>query len=85
VLEALCLGTPLIGWDQGGAAEIMTEMFPQAKVDTHDMAALEARTRSFLDHPQTVAQSNAFTLEESMNRHLAVYQELRAIRNPGVR
>lgn len=76
VLEALCLGRPVIGWDQGGAAEIMAEMFPQGAVPVLDRDALEARTRLFLSQPQQVEPSNAFSLEASMSKHLAVYEEI---------
>jgi glycosyltransferase involved in cell wall biosynthesis len=76
VLEALCLGRPLVAWDHGGAAEIMAAMFPQGAVEPFDHAALEARARRFLEAPPTVAESQAFTLEESMNQHLALYREL---------
>ena len=76
VLETLCLGRPMIAWDHGGAAEIMAAMFPAGAVRPLDFAGLEAKTREFLSAPPVVAESDAFTLEESMNRHLAVYREL---------
>lgn len=76
VLETLCLGRPLIAWDHGGAAEIMAAMFPQGAVAPLDFSELEARVRRFLDDPPTVSESGAFTLQESMNKHLAVYRDL---------
>ena len=80
VLEALCLGRPLVGWDHGGAAEIMAAMFPQGAVAPGDFAALEARVRAFLAQPPVVDESAAFSLDESMRRHLEVYQALAAER-----
>ena len=76
VLEALRLGVPVIAWDHGGAVEIMNGIFPEARIPVNDMDALEARTRDFLDNPPAVADSDAFTLKESMNKHLAVYESL---------
>ncbi len=76
VLEALCLGRPMIAWDHGGAAEILAAMFPQGAVKPLDFELLETRTRKFLQQQPTVAASNAFSLETSMRRHLEVYQEL---------
>ena len=76
VLETLCLGRPLIAWNHGGAAEIMAEMFPDGAVEALDYQALEARARRFLDTPPQVRESSAFTLEESMAKHLRLYQDL---------
>lgn len=76
VLEALCLGRPMIAWNHGGAAEILASMFPQGAVNLLDYQQLESRTRSFLDTQPAVQQSNAFSLETSMDKHLAVYQNL---------
>lgn len=76
VLEALCLGRPTIAWNHGGAAEILAEMFPQGAVALLDYQQLKDRSRDFLSTQTVVDKSNAFTLEESMKKHLAVYQDL---------
>ena len=76
VLETLCLGRPMIAWDHGGAAEIMAAMFPAGAVPPLDFEALEARTRAFLENPPAVPESKAFTLDESMEKHLDVYRYL---------
>lgn len=76
VLESLCLGRPIIAWDHGGAAEILASMFPQGAVSPLDFQLLEKRTREFLQQPAMVEASNAFSLDASMRKHLAVYQEL---------
>lgn len=81
VLETLCLGRPMIAWNHGGAAEILAEMFPAGAVEALDYEALEHKTRAFLDTPPHVDKSNAFTLDESMNKHLDVYRELIRSRN----
>jgi glycosyltransferase involved in cell wall biosynthesis len=80
VLEALCLGRPLIAWDHGGAAEILAEMFPEGAVPPDDAAALERRARRFLDDPPVVPPSDAFGLRKSMERHLQVYEDMRSER-----
>lgn len=76
VLEALCLGRPTIAWDHGGVAEILAAMFPSGALSPLDFDGLERRTRSFLDTPPVVEDSGAFTLDESMNRHLDLYLQL---------
>jgi glycosyltransferase involved in cell wall biosynthesis len=76
VLETLCLGRPMIAWNHGGAAEIMAAMFPAGAVEPLDFQGLEYRARAFLADPPEVAESQAFTLGESMKKHVDVYQEL---------
>lgn len=76
VLETLCLGRPLLGWNHGGAAEIMARMFPEGAVPPLDFTELESRTRRMLADPPRVPVSDAFSLEDSMNRHLEVYESL---------
>jgi glycosyltransferase involved in cell wall biosynthesis len=75
VLEALCLGRPVVGWNQGGVAEILAAMFPQGAVPVLDERELLQRARQFLAQPPTVARSNAFDLEDSMQRTVQVYHE----------
>lgn len=76
VLEALCLGRPMIAWNHGGAAEILAAMFPRGAVNPLDFQQLEARAGAFLQVQPTVEASSAFSLESSMRKHLDVYQEL---------
>jgi glycosyltransferase involved in cell wall biosynthesis len=76
VLETLCLGRPMVTWNHGGAAEIMAEMFPEGAVTPLDYGELEARVRGFLESPPQVKPGNAFSLNSSMAKHLALYEEL---------
>lgn len=82
VLETLCLGRPMIAWNHGGAAEILAAMFPEGAVTPLDYAGLEQRARAFLQNPPRVPESDAFSLEESMRKHLAVYHDLTGSRAP---
>jgi hypothetical protein len=71
--EALHLGIPAIGWNHGGVQEVLAEMFPQGAVTPDDPVELLARTRAFLLDRPAVPPSNAFLLEDSMNRNLQLY------------
>ena len=82
VLETLRLGRPMIAWNHGGAAEILAEMFPAGAVEPLDFAGLESKTREFLETPPRVEDSGAFTLDESMRRHLELYRALLEEREP---
>jgi len=74
--EALCLGVPVIAWNQGGVREILEEMFPTGAVKPGSFSALMAKTREFLKHAQVVPQSTSFSLRESMEKTTSLYQGL---------
>lgn len=76
VLEALSIGTPVLAWNQGGPAEQLQQLFPFGLVSPHDLDTLLAKTLQLLTHPQTVVASDAFSLQASMAKTLAVYEQL---------
>jgi len=76
VLEALSVGTPVLAWDQGGPAEQLQQLFPYGRVAVHDMAQLLQKTLHLLQQPQVVPPSGLFSLQASMAKTLAVYQQL---------
>lgn len=82
VPEALRVGTPVIGWDHGGVQEVLATMFPAGAVPPDDPQALFERSRAFLREPPHVPPSDAFTLDRSMRRTVAVYRSLCASSSP---
>jgi len=74
IAEALHLGVPAIGWDHGGVAEILAEMFPRGAVTPDKPKELLARARAFLLDPPVVPPGKAFLLEDSMSRTLQLYR-----------
>ncbi|MGD2128509.1 MAG: glycosyltransferase [Lysobacterales bacterium] len=76
VLEALKLGKPVLAWDHGGPAEILAGLYPAGAVEPGDTDGLEACCREFLEAPPSVEPSEAFSLEDSMRRHLRLYEML---------
>lgn len=75
-LEALSLGTPVIGWDQGGVGEILAHVFPAGRVARDDHARLLACTREVLRGDHAPAAQHDFTLERMLARTLATYQRV---------
>ncbi|MEO8160017.1 MAG: glycosyltransferase [Arenimonas sp.] len=71
VVEALCSGRAVVGWDRGGVGELLARYFPQGRVPAGDAAALLATTLRTLAehsppplvHPQTLRGMQAQTLE----------------------
>jgi glycosyltransferase involved in cell wall biosynthesis len=70
VVEALCSGRPVVGWDHGGVGELLSRYFPDGKVPLGDETSLLATTLRVLSapapapiHPTTLQQMQAQTLE----------------------
>jgi glycosyltransferase involved in cell wall biosynthesis len=70
VVEALCSGRPVVGWDHGGVGELLSRYFPDGKVPLGDETSLLATTLRVLSapapapiHPTTLQQMQVQTLE----------------------
>jgi len=72
--EALSLGIPAIGWNHGGVAEILAEMFPDGAVEADNFAALTRKTREFLLDKPLVEKNDSFSLQKSMEDTLKLYR-----------
>ena len=73
VPEALSLGVPVIAWDHGGVQEILQMMFPEGAVEPDNLPALIQKTRDFLQEMPSIKNSNAFSLQESMDQTMSLY------------
>jgi len=73
VPEALSLGVPVIAWDHGGVREILKEMFPAGAVEADNLPALIQKTRDFLQQEPMVNNSQAFSLQTSMEQTMSLY------------
>ena len=72
-LEALCLGIPVIAYSHGGAAEVLTKMYPQGCVEPNDIAAVCDKIISFYKEPVPVADKNFFPLDKMLADTLSLY------------
>lgn len=75
-VEALSLGRPVIGYEHGGTAEIMREVFPAGLVSPGDIAAAAQKTVELLVHCPPVPPVHSFTLARMQQETLAVYAAL---------
>jgi len=75
-LEALAMGIPVIGYDHGGAGEVLRAMFPEGLIPPGDIDAGLAMIRRFLAHRPLVARHNAFPLERMVRSTIDLYEEL---------
>lgn len=76
VLEALCLGTPVLGYAHGGVGEILERLYPAGRVAAGDAAVLAARAAALLTNPVAVPQQDAFSLADMLGNTLDLYRSL---------
>jgi glycosyltransferase involved in cell wall biosynthesis len=77
VLEALCLGVPVVGYAHGGVGEILQDLYPHGSVATGDMEGLLDTVRSVLSGAApAVAGCAGYAVADMLARTLALYTEL---------
>jgi glycosyltransferase involved in cell wall biosynthesis len=75
VIEALCSGRPVVGWDYGGVGESLARHFPAGRVPPGDDVALLAASLAALRGPQP-APIHAQTLQQMQQQTLELYGSL---------
>ena len=75
-IEALSLGTPVIGYDHGGTGEILRQVFPQGLVAFRDISAAVETTCAFLAAPVAVPTQHPFSLARMQADTIKIYEEL---------
>ena len=73
-IEALALGTPVIGYDHGGTAEILDKVFPSGKVALNDIGAAIDRTIEVLANHPLITESHPYTVEKMELETLSLYE-----------
>lgn len=76
VLESLSVGTPVIGLNHGGVAEILTELFADGLVELKQPQQLITKLNQFLAKAPVVKQQELFSNTKQFEQTLAVYQTL---------
>ena len=75
-LEALAVGTPVIGYQQGGTGEILAHLFPAGLVRQGSVDEVVAKAAEFLRNPPIVEKNKTMTLTNMQTATLAVYASL---------
>jgi glycosyltransferase involved in cell wall biosynthesis len=75
-LEALCLGTPVAGYDHGGVGEILGALLPQGKIPFADLSALISCIQDWAVLPPQPNTRNTFTLAAMLEQTVAIYESL---------
>lgn len=77
-LEALSLGTPVIGYQHGGVGEILTQVFPQGKVSINDQSRVLEKIRQWKQAPNFPKPTSniLFTLQSMLEKTVLTYDEI---------
>lgn len=78
VVEALALGTPVLGWSHGGVGDLLGRYFPQGRVELGDRNALLATTLELLTEARSPPRIHPQTLADMQAQTLNVYESLAA-------
>ncbi len=73
-LEALSVGTPVIGWNRGGVAEILSNLYPQGLIEVDAQIQLLNAVQQHIEHVQTVAPVKLFSLKDMCYQTLDLYK-----------
>ncbi len=76
VLQALHLGTPVVGWDKAAYSEILHELYPQGLVKENNAKALCKAVKNQLLNVCRPAITDKFTLKIMVKETIAVYQKV---------
>lgn len=76
VIEALSVGRPVLGWDHGGAGELLRTLYPLGAVRPGDRAALADAARAMLSGPPPMPVTMPHTLAAMLTATLETYAGL---------
>ena len=75
MIEAIACGAKVVGWNHGGASEILTELFPQGLVTLNDMNKL-LKTTNRVASSNSLPRENIFTANRMTSSTISLYQNL---------
>jgi len=76
VLEALSLGTPVIGYHHGGVGEILCRVYPAGLTPLGDLEHLRKRVTALLDAAPPVSAEPVFPRQRMLDETVALYEAL---------
>ena len=74
-LEALSLGRPVVAYDHGGAREVLQELQPDGLVEPGNITATVGKIQAFLNARPHITPNLTFTLEQMLDKTLALYEQ----------
>jgi len=74
-IEALSLGTPVIGYNHGGVKEQLEGLFPEGAITVGNLGEAATKVREWLSDPVRPSRNQLFTLDLMWCQTLNVYQK----------
>jgi len=75
MIEAIACGTKVVGWNHGGASEILKKLFPQGLVDLDKMEKLRDTTVTIANSSSSPSE-NTFTAKRMTDSTIDLYNKL---------
>tara|TARA_Y100001980_G_C14523368_1_gene298767 strand:- start:105 stop:1196 length:1092 start_codon:yes stop_codon:yes gene_type:complete len=75
MIEAIACGRKVIGWNHGGASEILNELFPMGLVELNNMDDLQETTIN-LCSSDSAPKENIFTAQKMTDSTIDLYERL---------
>lgn len=76
-LEALSVGTPVVGYSHGGVGEILSRIYPEGIIEPGEIGRLVDRIARILNEPsQLVPPGKHFRLQDMQQQTVDLYEEL---------
>ena len=75
MIEAIACGTKVVGWNHGGASEILKKLFPQGLVDLDEMEKLRDTTVTIANSSSSPSE-NTFTAKRMTDSTIDLYNKL---------
>ncbi len=80
-LEALSIGTPVVGYAHGGVGEILTRVYPNGWIEPFNVPALVDRVAALLTAPKALVPAfEDFQLRDMQRQTIELYEELAGVR-----
>ncbi|MHC8441825.1 MAG: glycosyltransferase family 4 protein [Candidatus Eutrophobiaceae bacterium] len=76
VLEALAIGTPVVGYAHGGVKEILENVCPEGLAKPLSVEAATQRVAACLHKPFAIKRNHPYTLANMQNRTLELYGKI---------
>ncbi|MCA8995890.1 MAG: glycosyltransferase family 4 protein [Planctomycetaceae bacterium] len=77
-VESLSMGIPVVGYEHGGTAEILKNLFPNGLVPAGHVDAAAKAIETILAHGAPVPENTLYLKERMLAQTLAVYEEIAA-------
>ena len=75
-IEALSLGTPVIGYSHGGVKEQLEQVLPDGMVPVGSIQSAVTKATQWMENPPIPSKDHPFTLDSMCTKTLHLYEEL---------